>query len=239
MYYDIQRVIRKDVLKLRNKIILGSIAIIIIGVSLYLLNPSKDNGELAAEGSIEAEVETMAEVDEAIEANEPVGEALNEKEAKKLVADQFDYFQAIVNGAYFKNARKNGPQDNYSDSWVTNSVKEELHQRALEIDELLPEQANDSISQDLLQVLIQINQASSPVESQKNIYRVYKTLLELHVILNDYELEEGMFDPKEDWDQVFTKSEEEEEVKSEAELQAELEKAEAANADIEEEMNGE
>ncbi|PMC40145.1 hypothetical protein CJ195_00030 [Bacillus sp. UMB0899] len=224
---------------MRNKIILGSIAIIIIGVSLYLLNPSKDNGELAARDSTAAEVETMAEVDGETEATEPVGEALNQEDAKKLVADQFDYFQAIVNGAYFKNARKNGPQDNYSDSWVTNSVKEELHQKAIEIDELLPEQANDSISQDLLEVLIQINQASSPVESQKNIYRVYKTLLELHVILNDYTLEEGMFDPKEDWNQVFNETEEEEEVKTEAELQVELEKAEAANAEVEAEISEE
>jgi len=211
---------------LRNKIILGSIAIIIIGVSLYLLNPSKDNGELAAEqaqGSTGADVETLAEVDKASEATE----AVSEEDAKELVANQFEYFQQIVNGSYFKNARKNGPQDNYSDSWVTESVKEELHQRAVEIDELLPEQvnSNDSLSQDLLQVLIRINQASSPVESQKNIYHVYKTLLELHVILNDYTLEEGMFDPKEDWDQVFTQKEEDEEVKSEAELQAELEKA--------------
>ncbi|HZH62447.1 MAG TPA: hypothetical protein VEY70_23345 [Metabacillus sp.] len=211
---------------MRNKIILGSIAIIIIGVSLYLLNPSKDNGELAAEqaqGSTGADVETIAEVDKASEAIE----AVSEEDAKELVANQFEYFQQIVNGSYFKNARKNGPQDNYSDSWVTESVKEELHQRAVEIDELLPEQvnSNDSLSQDLLQVLIRINQASSPVESQKNIYHVYKTLLELHVILNDYTLEEGMFDPKEDWDQVFTQKEEDEEVKSEAELQAELEKA--------------
>jgi len=221
---------------LRNKIILGSIAIIIIGVSLYLLNPSKDNGELTTEGSTEAEVETMAEVDEEAKA---AAEALNEEEAKELVASQFEYFQAIVNGSYFKNARKNGPQDNYSDSWVSESVKEELHQRAVEIDELLPEQASDSISHDLLQVLIQINQASSPFESQKNIYRVYKTLLELHIILNDYTLEEGMFDPKEDWDQVFNQTEEEEEIKSEAELQAELEKAAAAGADVEVEVNEE
>ena len=221
---------------MRNKIILGSIAIIIIGVSLYLLNPSKDNGELTTEGSTEAEVETMAEVDEEAKA---AAEALNEEEAKELVASQFEYFQAIVNGSYFKNARKNGPQDNYSDSWVSESVKEELHQRAVEIDELLPEQASDSISHDLLQVLIQINQASSPFESQKNIYRVYKTLLELHIILNDYTLEEGMFDPKEDWDQVFNQTEEEEEIKSEAELQAELEKAAAAGADVEVEVNEE
>ncbi|MBU7594914.1 hypothetical protein [Metabacillus halosaccharovorans] len=221
---------------MRNKIILGSIAIIIIGVSLYLLNPSKDNEELTTEGSTEAEVETMAEVDEEAKA---AAEALNEEEAKELVASQFEYFQAIVNGSYFKNARKNGPQDNYSDSWVSESVKEELHQRAVEIDELLPEQASDSISQDLLQVLIQINQASSPFESQKNIYRVYKTLLELHIILNDYKLEEGMFDPKEDWDQVFNQNEEEEEIKSEAELQAELEKAAAAGADVEVETNEE
>ncbi|MGQ4668324.1 hypothetical protein ACUIJN_21355 [Metabacillus halosaccharovorans] len=221
---------------MRNKIILGSIAIIIIGVSLYLLNPSKDNGELTTEGSTEAEVETMAEVDEEAKA---AAEALNEEEAKELVASQFEYFQAIVNGSYFKNARKNGPQDNYSDSWVSESVKEELHQRAVEIDELLPEQASDSISQDLLQVLIQINQASSPFESQKNIYRVYKTILELHIILNDYTLEEGMFDPKEDWDQVFNQTEEEEEIKSEAELKAELEKAAAAGADVEVEVNEE
>ncbi|WP_394185703.1 hypothetical protein [Metabacillus halosaccharovorans] len=221
---------------MRNKIILGSIAIIIIGVSLYLLNPSKDNEELTTEGSTEAEVETMAEVDGEAKA---AAEALNEEEAKELVASQFEYFQAIVNGSYFKNARKNGPQDNYSDSWVSESVKEELHQRAVEIDELLPEQASDSISQDLLQVLIQINQASSPFESQKNIYRVYKTLLELHIILNDYTLEEGMFDPKEDWDQVFNQTEEEEEIKSEAELQAELEKAAAAGADVEVETNEE
>ncbi|MCV9887329.1 hypothetical protein [Metabacillus halosaccharovorans] len=221
---------------MRNKIILGSIAIIIIGVSLYLLNPSKDNGELTTEGSTEAEVETMAEVDEEAKA---AAEALNEEEAKELVASQFEYFQAIVNGSYFKNARKNGPQDNYSDSWVSENVKEELHQRAVEIDELLPEQASDSISHDLLQVLIQINQASSPFESQKNIYRVYKTLLELHIILNDYTLEEGMFDPKEDWNQVFNQTEEEEEIKSEAELQAELEKAAAAGADVEVEVNEE
>jgi len=221
---------------LRNKIILGSIAIIIIGVSLYLLNPSKDNEELTTEGSTEAEVEAMAEVDGEAKA---AAEALNKEEAKELVASQFEYFQAIVNGSYFKNARKNGPQDNYSDSWVSESVKEELHQRAVEIDELLPEQASDSISQDLLQVLIQINQASSPFESQKNIYRVYKTLLELHIILNDYTLEEGMFDPKEDWDQVFNQTEEEEEIKSEAELQAELEKAAAAGADVEVEANEE
>lgn len=203
---------------------------------MYLLNPSKDNGELTTEGSTEAEVETMAEVDEEAKA---AAEALNEEEAKELVASQFEYFQAIVNGSYFKNARKNGPQDNYSDSWVSESVKEELHQRAVEIDELLPEQASDSISQDLLQVLIQINQASSPFESQKNIYRVYKTLLELHIILNDYTLEEGMFDPKEDWDQVFNQTEEEEEIKSEAELQAELDKAAAAGADVEVETNEE
>ncbi|WP_026562657.1 hypothetical protein [Bacillus sp. J37] len=221
---------------MRNKIILGSIAIIIIGVSLYLLNPSKDNEELTTEGSTEAEVEAMAEVDGEAKA---AAEALNKEEAKELVASQFEYFQAIVNGSYFKNARKNGPQDNYSDSWVSESVKEELHQRAVEIDELLPEQASDSISQDLLQVLIQINQASSPFESQKNIYRVYKTLLELHIILNDYTLEEGMFDPKEDWDQVFNQTEEEEEIKSEAELQAELEKAAAAGADVEVEANEE
>lgn len=203
---------------------------------MYLLNPSKDNEELTTEGSTEAEVEAMAEVDgEAKVATE----ALNKEEAKELVASQFEYFQAIVNGSYFKNARKNGPQDNYSDSWVSESVKEELHQRAVEIDELLPEQASDSISQDLLQVLIQINQASSPFESQKNIYRVYKTLLELHIILNDYTLEEGMFDPKEDWDQVFNQTEEEEEIKSEAELQAELEKAAAAGADVEVEANEE
>lgn len=203
---------------------------------MYLLNPSKDNGELTTEGSTEAEVETMAEVDEEAKA---AAEALNEEEAKELVASQFEYFQAIVNGSYFKNARKNGPQDNYSDSWVSESVKEELHQRAVEIDELLPEQASDSISQDLLQVLIQINQASSPFESQKNIYRVYKTILELHIILNDYTLEEGMFDPKEDWDQVFNQTEEEEEIKSEAELKAELEKAAAAGADVEVEVNEE
>ncbi|MCM3444120.1 hypothetical protein AB3Z07_03285 [Metabacillus halosaccharovorans] len=221
---------------MRNKIILGSIAIIIIGVSLYLLNPSKDNEELTTEGSTEAEVETMAEVDGEAKA---AAEALNEEEAKELVASQFEYFQAIVNGSYFKNARKNGPQDNYSDSWVSETIKEELHQRAVEIDELLPEQASDSISQDLLQVLIQINQASSPFESQKNIYRVYKTLLELHIILNDYTLEEGMFDPKEDWDQVFNQTEEEEEIKSEAELQAELDKAAAAGADVEVETNEE
>ncbi|WP_226530705.1 hypothetical protein [Metabacillus niabensis] len=221
---------------MRNKIILGSIAIIIIGVSLYLLNPSKDNEELTTEGSTEAEVETMAEVDGEVKA---AAEALNEEEAKELVASQFEYFQEIVNGSYFVNARKNGPQDNYSDSWVSESVKEELHQRAVEIDELLPEQASDSISQDLLQVLIQINQASSPFESQKNIYRVYKTLLELHIILNDYTLEEGMFDPKEDWDQVFNQTEEEEEIKSEAELQADLEKAAAAGADVEVETNEE
>jgi len=203
---------------------------------LYLLNPSKDNEELTTEGSTEAEVEAMAEVDGEAKA---AAEALNKEEAKELVASQFEYFQAIVNGSYFKNARKNGPQDNYSDSWVSESVKEELHQRAVEIDELLPEQASDSISQDLLQVLIQINQASSPFESQKNIYRVYKTLLELHIILNDYTLEEGMFDPKEDWDQVFNQTEEEEEIKSEAELQAELEKAAAAGADVEVEANEE
>lgn len=203
---------------------------------MYLLNPSKDNGELTTEGSTEAEVETMAEVDEEAKA---AAEALNEEEAKELVASQFEYFQAIVNGSYFKNARKNGPQDNYSDSWVSENVKEELHQRAVEIDELLPEQASDSISHDLLQVLIQINQASSPFESQKNIYRVYKTLLELHIILNDYTLEEGMFDPKEDWNQVFNQTEEEEEIKSEAELQAELEKAAAAGADVEVEVNEE
>ncbi len=203
---------------------------------MYLLNPSKDNEELTTEGSTEAEVEAMAEVDGEAKA---AAEALNKEEAKELVASQFEYFQAIVNGSYFKNARKNGPQDNYSDSWVSESVKEELHQRAVEIDELLPEQASDSISQDLLQVLIQINQASSPFESQKNIYRVYKTLLELHIILNDYTLEEGMFDPKEDWDQVFNQTEEEEEIKSEAELQAELEKAAAAGADVEVEANEE
>lgn len=203
---------------------------------MYLLNPSKDNEELTTEGSTEAEVEAMAEVDGEAKV---ASEALNKEEAKELVASQFEYFQAIVNGSYFKNARKNGPQDNYSDSWVSESVKEELHQRAVEIDELLPEQASDSISQDLLQVLIQINQASSPFESQKNIYRVYKTLLELHIILNDYTLEEGMFDPKEDWDQVFNQTEEEEEIKSEAELQAELEKAAAAGADVEVEANEE
>ncbi len=203
---------------------------------MYLLNPSKDNEELTTEGSTEAEVETMAEVDGEVKA---AAEALNEEEAKELVASQFEYFQEIVNGSYFVNARKNGPQDNYSDSWVSESVKEELHQRAVEIDELLPEQASDSISQDLLQVLIQINQASSPFESQKNIYRVYKTLLELHIILNDYTLEEGMFDPKEDWDQVFNQTEEEEEIKSEAELQADLEKAAAAGADVEVETNEE
>lgn len=203
---------------------------------MYLLNPSKDNEELTTEGSTEAEVETMAEVDGEAKA---AAEALNEEEAKELVASQFEYFQAIVNGSYFKNARKNGPQDNYSDSWVSETIKEELHQRAVEIDELLPEQASDSISQDLLQVLIQINQASSPFESQKNIYRVYKTLLELHIILNDYTLEEGMFDPKEDWDQVFNQTEEEEEIKSEAELQAELDKAAAAGADVEVETNEE
>lgn len=203
---------------------------------MYLLNPSKDNEELTTEGSTEAEVEAMAEVDGEAKV---AAEALNKEEAKELVASQFEYFQAIVNGSYFKNARKNGPQDNYSDSWVSESVKEELHQRAVEIDELLPEQASDSISQDLLQVLIQINQASSPFESQKNIYRVYKTLLELHIILNDYTLEEGMFDPKEDWDQVFNQTEEEEEIKSEAELQAELEKAAAAGADVEVEANEE
>ncbi len=209
---------------MRNKILLGSFAIIIIGVSLYLLNPSKSNEDIMAnqaEGSTDVEVEAMAEVEEKKSGNE----AVLKEDAKELVANQFEYFQSIVNGAYFENARLNGPQDHYSDSWVTEKIKEELHQKAVEIDELLPENPNDSISQDLLQVLIRINQASSPVESQKNIYHVYKILLELHVILNDYTLEEGMFDPEKEWDQVFNEEEKDEEIKSEAELQAELENA--------------
>ncbi|PGT81467.1 hypothetical protein [Bacillus sp. AFS040349] len=201
------------------------IGIFIIGISIFLLNYIESNRNNRVSGSFSSRT-----VEEKVSTNtEETGENSEfDQKARELVENQFSYFQSIVNGQFFVQSRQNGPKDQYSEDWVTESVKNELQQRVSEIDELLPEQLDSSnaVAQDLLQVLIRINQAYSQSESQKNIYHVYRILYELNGELNDYKLEEGMFDPENDWSQVFSEVEEEQkEVKSEAELQVEIESA--------------
>ncbi|KKI92923.1 hypothetical protein WQ54_07030 [Bacillus sp. SA1-12] len=197
---------------------------IIIGI-LFLINintPSQETeGPNTLEESAPAEVETIAEPEvEEIDSENDKEE--RETDLKELVENQFEYFDSHVNGNYFRNARRNGPDGNYSDGWVTAKVADELQQRAAEIDKFLPEEisSTDSTSQDLLNVLIRINQAASLTESQKNVYHIYRTLYNLHVSLNGYELEEGKFDPEEDWGQVFDEDIDQT-VKTEAELRME------------------
>ncbi|MGM7723727.1 hypothetical protein [Metabacillus sp. Hm71] len=208
-----------------KKGILGVVCgVIIIGI-LLLMNintPSQETeGSNTTEESVPEEIETAAEPEVEKIANEN-DEAEREEELKELVKNQFEYFDSLVNGNYFRNARRNGPDGNYSDGWVSAKVVDELHQRAVEIDEFLPEEisSTDSTSQDLLNVLIRINQAASKTESQKNVYHIYKTLYNLHVSVNEYELEEGKFDPEEDWSQVFD-ADIDQTVKTEAELKLE------------------
>jgi hypothetical protein len=77
------------------------------------------------------------------------------------------------------------------------------------------------MSQDFLNVLIRINQASSHIDIQKNVYHIYKILYFLHVSLNDYKFEDGKFDPENDWKQVFSEEEVVQRVKTKAELKLE------------------
>ncbi|UGB31498.1 hypothetical protein [Metabacillus sp. B2-18] len=201
------------------------IGIFIIGISIFLLNYIESNRNDRVSGSFSS---SSVEEKKSTDTDETEKNSEFDQKARELVENQFSYFQSIVNGHFFVQSRQNGPKDQYSEDWVTESVKNELQERVSEIDELLPEQLDSSnaVAQDLLQVLIRINQAYSQSESQKNIYHVYRILYELNGELNDYKLEEGMFDPENDWSQVFSEVEEEQkEVKSEAELQVEIESA--------------
>jgi len=201
------------------------IGIFIIGISIFLLNYIESNRNDRVNGSFSS---SSVKDEKSTDTEETEENSEFDQKAGELVEKQFSYFQSIVNGQFFVQSRQNGPQDQYPEDWVTESVKNELQERVSEIDELLPEQldSSNSVAQDLLQVLIRINQAYSQSESQKNIYHVYRILYELNSELNDYELEEGMFDPENDWSQVFSEVEEEQqEVKSEAELQVEIESA--------------
>ncbi|MFD2216096.1 hypothetical protein [Metabacillus endolithicus] len=201
------------------------IGIFIIGISIFLLNYIESNRNDRVSSSFSS---SSVEEKKSTDTDETEKNSEFDQQARELVENQFSYFQSIVNGHFFVQSRQNGPKDQYSEDWVTESVKNELQERVSEIDELLPEQLDSSnaVAQDLLQVLIRINQAYSQSESQKNIYHVYRILYELNGELNDYKLEEGMFDPENDWSQVFSEVEEEQkEVKSEAELQVEIESA--------------
>jgi hypothetical protein len=221
---------------MKRELLVGLIGVFMICVVLIFMtfaqSTEKENVSTTNVGQNQIDVENE-NIDDS-NSDEKQNNEEFESEAKKLIKNQFEYFHSIVNGGYFVDSRKNGPKDNYSDAWVSESVKQELQERAVEIDELLPENAGsgDSLTQDLLQVLIRINQAYSQTDSQKNIYHVYKNLYELHVSLNGYELEEGSFDPETDWNQVFTEEEEEQEVKTEAELKAELEAAIEAEGNV-------
>lgn len=201
------------------------IGIFIIGISIFLLNYIESNRNDRVSSSFSS---SSVEEKKSTDTDETEKNSEFDQQARELVENQFSYFQSIVNGHFFVQSRQNGPKDQYSEDWVTESVKNELQERVSEIDELLPEQLDSSnaVAQDLLQVLIRINQAYSQSESQKNIYHVYRILYVLNGELNDYKLEEGMFDPENDWSQVFSEVEEEQkEVKSEAELQVEIESA--------------
>jgi hypothetical protein len=183
---------------------LGLILVIFIGIVVLFVNfalPSKEQEDSNENEITEKEVEAVAEP--VLNQNEEKEQTEYNLKLKELVKNQFEYFDTIVNGSYFRNFRGNGPDGNYPDGWVSNKVKNELSQRALEIDELLPENINDPISQDLINVLVRINQTSSLLDTQKNVYQIHRTLYNLHVDLNGYELEEGKFDPENDWNQVF------------------------------------
>jgi len=210
---------------LKKKRLYILIGIFIIGISIFLLNYIESNRNDRVSSSFSS---SSVEEKKSTDTDETEKNSEFDQQARELVENQFSYFQSIVNGHFFVQSRQNGPKDQYSEDWVTESVKNELQERVSEIDELLPEQLDSSnaVAQDLLQVLIRINQAYSQSESQKNIYHVYRILYVLNGELNDYKLEEGMFDPENDWSQVFSEVEEEQkEVKSEAELQVEIESA--------------
>lgn len=177
------------------------IFILIVVLFVYIALPSKEQEEPNENEITENVVEAVAEPE--LNQNEEIEEKEYNLKLKALVKNQFEYFDSIVNGSYFRNSRKNGPDGKYPDDWVSNKVKNELSQRAKEIDELLPENINDPTSQDLINVLVRINQTSSLLDTQKNVYQIHRTLYNLNVDLNGYELEEGKFDPENDWTQVF------------------------------------
>ena len=203
-----------------RKVILGSLIIIAVAIIVFLINfdaqSSEDEGSGTKEESVSGEVQTKSDKsDEVIESE-------FETKAKALVENQFEYFDSIVNSDFFIESRQKGPDAKLSDSWMTEAVKEDIHQKAIEIHKLLPKEMDGSnpVAQDLLQVLIRINQATSLLESQKNIYHIHKILYDLNVTLNGYELGNTGFDPKNDWISVFGEEEEAAKVLTEEELEA-------------------
>ncbi|WP_226670888.1 hypothetical protein [Metabacillus litoralis] len=212
---------------MKKKILISVSAIVIIFVSLTVVNflSNEKVDQEAINRSLSSKTVNSNQVDE----KEQRLKKEFEEDMKQLVASQFDYFDSIINGDFFYQSRNNQSVDNFSDAWLTENVKEELHEHALEIHQLLPEELdeNDPNSQKLLQVLIGINLATSAKESQKNIYSIYKTLYELNVQLNDYELNEfdsngrERFNPEDDWMTVFGEQEDQS-VKTEAELKEKL-----------------
>lgn len=204
-----------------RKVILGSLIILafaaIIVFSINNTTSNVDDGSEPKEESGGGEIQVGSDMNK-----DEVSESEFEKKARTLVENQFEYFDSIVNSDFFIESRKKGPDAELSDNWMTDTVKEEIHQKALEIDKLLPVEADgrDPLSQDLLQVLIRINQATSQLESQKNIYHIHKILYDWNVTLNGYELKESGFDPENDWISVFGEAEEAAKVLTEEELEA-------------------
>lgn len=203
-----------------RKVILGSLIILAFAIIVFSINNTTSNvndGSEPKEESVGGEIQVGSDMKK-----DEVSESEFEKNARTLVENQFEYFDSIVNSDFFIESRKKGPDAELSDNWMTDTVKEEIHQKALEIDKLLPVEAagRDPLSQDLLQVLIRINQATSQLESQKNIYHIHKILYDWNVTLNGYELKESGFDPENDWISVFGEAEEAAKVLTEEELEA-------------------
>ncbi|TXC89860.1 hypothetical protein FS935_15995 [Metabacillus litoralis] len=214
---------------MKKKVLISVSAIVIIFISLFVVNlisNGKEEQEALNRSLSTKNVNSEATEEETLEQKK---KKEYEEDVKKLVASQFEYFDSIVNGDFFYQSRISQSSDNLSDGWLTEQIKKELYERALEIHQLLPEELNenDPNSQKLMQVLITINTATSSKESQRNIYNIHKTLYELNVQLNDYELEKynsngkENFNPVTDWVSLFGEKEDQS-VKTEAELKAEL-----------------
>jgi len=209
-----------------KKLVISLFSIILVFVLIFFLNSFSSNGKNNEARKNEVSNASVEASSKAVEEDEAFT-----REAKQLIAEQFEYFHSLINSDFFYQSRMNKAEGSLSEDWVTNQVKEELHTKAVEIDNLLPEEldSSNSLSQDLLQVLIRMNQASSSVDSQRNIYHIYKILYEHHVDLNQYEFEEVAsngrenFNPEVDWEEIFPETEEQT-VKTEAELQEEIEK---------------
>ncbi|MEB2630555.1 hypothetical protein SOP94_19040 [Peribacillus frigoritolerans] len=143
-------------------------------------------------------------------------EAAITPELKKVVKENFEYFDKLLNSDYFyksRNADENDPifDEGKEDVWITEEIKSEVKKRADEIEALIPTKSS-TLDRDLGNVVGEMR-TGFEYENGGDIYMPHRILYGLHAGMNGYRYVERdengrkRLDPEGNWTETFTDEE--------------------------------